>query len=106
MLTDVNPDPSIVEVQLVATTGRTEYLTGKPADVWAYRDGARTDATPTIPGPLLRARQGDRVVVHFRNELPTATTVHWHGLRLSSPSDGTTAASQTIESSSAATASS
>ena len=32
--------------------------------------------------PLLQANQGNLIIVHFRNELPVATTIHWHGLRL------------------------
>ena len=88
-LTDLNPDPSIVEVELVATTATHTYLPGKPADVWAFRDGAVAGSVPTIPGPLLEAKLGDRVIVHFKNELPEETTVHWHGLRVPNASDGT-----------------
>jgi FtsP/CotA-like multicopper oxidase with cupredoxin domain len=86
---DTNPDPRIVEVELVATTATHEYLPGKLADVWAFRDGARAGAKATIPGPLLEANVGDTVIVHFRNELPDHTTIHWHGLRVANASDGT-----------------
>jgi FtsP/CotA-like multicopper oxidase with cupredoxin domain len=91
-LTDVNPDPSIIEVQLVAGVATAEYLRGKPTEVWAYRDGALPSAGATVPGPVLRAKAGDEVIVHFRNELPAdETTIHWHGLRLPPQSDGTPA---------------
>ena len=86
---DTNPDPNIVEVELVAEPATHEYLTGKPADVWAFRDAARAGAKATIPGPLLEAKLGDRVIVHFRNEVPEDTTVHWHGLRVPNAADGT-----------------
>jgi len=88
-LTDTNPDPRIVEVELVATTATHEYLPGKPADVMAFKDGARTGAAPSIPGPLLEANLGDTVIVHFRNELSHATTIHWHGIRVPNAADGT-----------------
>jgi FtsP/CotA-like multicopper oxidase with cupredoxin domain len=88
-LTDTNADPNIVEVELVASVATHEYLPGKPADVWAFRDGARANAKPSIPGPLLEAKLGDTVIVHFRNELPEETTIHWHGLRVPNASDGT-----------------
>lgn len=88
-LTDTNPDPNIVEVELVAVTATHEYLAGKPADVWAFRDGAKARSKPSIPGPLLEAKLGDKVIVHFRNELPEETTIHWHGLRVPNASDGT-----------------
>jgi FtsP/CotA-like multicopper oxidase with cupredoxin domain len=89
VLTDVNPDPNIVEVELVAAPATVEYLPGKPADVWAFRDGARPGSTGSVPGPLLEAKLGDTVIVHFRNELPEETTIHWHGLRVPNAADGT-----------------
>jgi FtsP/CotA-like multicopper oxidase with cupredoxin domain len=89
VLTDINPAPGVVEVELVAEVTTHEYLPGKLADVWAFRDGARAGAKATIPGPLLEAKLGDRVIVHFRNELPAETTIHWHGLRVPSAADGT-----------------
>ncbi len=88
-LTDINPDPDIVEVELVAGLSSVEYLAGKPSEVWAYRDGALPDAQGTVPGPMLRAKVGDQIVVHFRNELAEDTTIHWHGMRLPPEMDGT-----------------
>jgi len=38
---------------------------------------------------MLRAKAGDQVIVHFRNELAEETTIHWHGLRLPPEADGT-----------------
>jgi FtsP/CotA-like multicopper oxidase with cupredoxin domain len=95
-LTDTNPDPNIVEVQLVAGVTTHEYLPGKLADVWAFRDGAKAGSKGTIPGPLLEAKLGDRVIVHFKNELPEETTIHWHGLRVPNASDGTPIAQMAV----------
>jgi FtsP/CotA-like multicopper oxidase with cupredoxin domain len=89
VLTDLNPDPNIVEVRLVAGISTTEYLAGKQTEVWAYRDGAIAGSRGTVPGPMLKAKVGDQVIVHFKNELPDIeTTVHWHGLRLPAEFDG------------------
>lgn len=88
-LTDRNPDPGIVEVDLIAGIAEHTYLAGKPTEVWAFRDGADPDAVGTVPGPLLEAKLGDRVIVHFKNDLPEETTIHWHGLRVPNASDGT-----------------
>lgn len=96
VLVDTNPAPGIVEVQLVAEVAHVEYLPGKPAEVWAFRDAGRTGAKATVPGPMLDAQLGDRVIVHFRNDLPVATTIHWHGLRVANPSDGTTLSQRPI----------
>lgn len=89
VLTDVNPDPNIVEVELVASPATHVYLADKPADVWAFRDGAIAGSTGSVPGPMLEAKLGDQVIVHFTNELPEETTIHWHGLRVPNASDGT-----------------
>lgn len=93
---DTNADPNIVEVELVAEQATHEYLPGKLADVWAFRDGARAGSKATIPGPLLEAKLGDHVIVHFRNDLPEETTVHFHGLRVPNASDGTPIAQMTV----------
>jgi FtsP/CotA-like multicopper oxidase with cupredoxin domain len=95
-LTDTNPDPNVVEVELVAAVGTHEYLPAKLADVWAFRDGARASSKPTIPGPLLEANVGNTVIVHFRNELPEETTIHWHGLRVPNAADGTPVAQMAV----------
>jgi FtsP/CotA-like multicopper oxidase with cupredoxin domain len=97
VLTDTNPAPDVFEAQLVAAPASTEYLAGKRADVWAYRDGARAGARATIPGPLIDVKRGDKVIIHLRNELPDATTIHWHGIRVPAAADGTTASQMAIE---------
>jgi FtsP/CotA-like multicopper oxidase with cupredoxin domain len=80
----------VVEVELVAGLATTEYLADKSSEVWAYRDGSQPDAMGSVPGPVLRAKQGDEIIVHFTNELPAdETTIHWHGLRLPAAQDGT-----------------
>lgn len=86
---DVNPDPDVVEINLAATVARVEYLPGVITDVLAYRDASVPGSVGTVPGPLIDAKQGDRLIVHFENEMPTQfTTVHWHGLRLPAQMDG------------------
>lgn len=43
----------------------------------------------TVPGPVLRWRQGDTVVVNVTNTLRHEdTSIHWHGIRLPSDMDG------------------
>lgn len=88
VLTDINPDPAITEVKLVAAPAQKEYLAGKVADVWAYRDGAVAGSVGTVPGPMLQVSEGDQVIVHFQNDLPVPTTIHWHGLRVPNAHDG------------------
>jgi len=77
---DKNPDPKIVEVDLAARVADVAVAPGKIVHAWTY-DGS-------LPGPLIRARVGDRIVVHFKNELPESTTIHWHGMRIPIEMDG------------------
>lgn len=88
-LTDTNPDPDIVEVELAAASGTARYIPDGNAKVWGYRDAADPDSKVTVPGPRLELRHDQQVIVHFTNELPEATTIHWHGLRVPNRSDGT-----------------
>ena len=77
---DRNPDPSIVEIDLTARLADVEVAPGKIVKAWTYDGG--------IPGPLIRAHVGDRVIVHFTNDLPQPTTIHWHGVRVPIEMDG------------------
>jgi FtsP/CotA-like multicopper oxidase with cupredoxin domain len=43
----------------------------------------------TVPGPLIKAKKGDALAITVKNELPQATVVHWHGIRLPASMDGT-----------------
>ena len=95
VLVDQNPDPSIVEVSLIAEPGTIEYLPGKTAEVWTFRDATATKGT--IPGPMLEAKLGDRVIVHFENRLPDHTTIHWHGLRVPNAADGSPISQRMID---------
>ena len=47
-----------------------------------------------VPGPLIRVQPGDRIRVRVKNDLPNATTVHWHGLVLPIEQDGVPEISQ------------
>lgn len=40
------------------------------------------------PGPLIEVYEGDTVDILFYNQLPEATTVHWHGLPVPPDQDG------------------
>ena len=52
----------------------------KSTDVWAYGQ--------SVPGPVLRVRQGERLKVRFFNDLPLPSTIHWHGIRIANAMDG------------------
>jgi FtsP/CotA-like multicopper oxidase with cupredoxin domain len=83
---DRNPDPKVVEIDLTARLAEVEIEPGKRVQAWTY-DGL-------LPGPLIRTRVGDRLIVHFRNELVESTTIHWHGVRVPIEMDGVPEISQ------------
>lgn len=41
-----------------------------------------------VPGPRIRVTEGDRVRINVENNLPEATSVHWHGMILPNEMDG------------------
>jgi len=72
--------PRTVEVTLTAAPARLSLVPGSQTDVFAYNG--------QVPGPTLEAFEGDTVVVHFINQLPEPTSVHWHGLHIPFDMDG------------------
>jgi FtsP/CotA-like multicopper oxidase with cupredoxin domain len=70
------------EIRLVAGSARVPLLGpgGPDTDAWAYGG--------SVPGPLLRFRQGETVRIAVENNLAEETTVHWHGVRVPNAMDG------------------
>src|SRR5262249_7130422 len=77
---NLSPAPQTVEVNLTAAPAALSLLPGTTTPGYAYNG--------RVPGPTLEVREGDRVIVHFQNNLPEPTTVHWHGIHLPSEMDG------------------
>jgi len=86
---DESADPNVVEIHLEAAETTKQFPgASAPTPVWAYNG--------TIPGPVIDAKIGDTVIVHFKNSLPEGTTIHWHGVRVPAPMDGTPATQSEI----------
>ena len=86
---DVNRDPRVVEVQLEAKEASVELVPGTTTKVWSYNG--------MVPGPLIVANLGDQVIVHLRNRLPQAVTIHWHGVEVPAVMDGSNISQPPIE---------
>ncbi|MCI3951975.1 MAG: copper oxidase [Burkholderiales bacterium] len=69
-------------VTLTAGVSRQRLISDAYPDteVWTY--------DRTVPGPLLRIKQGGTLQVAVDNRLPSETTVHWHGMRVPNAMDG------------------
>lgn len=77
---DGDPAADVVEVELTAAPTSFSFQGISLRGMLAYNG--------QIPGPLIEAKVGDTIVVHFKNELEEPTTIHWHGLRISDEMDG------------------
>ena len=54
-------------------------------------DGKKATATAingTVPGPLVRLKEGEDVLLRVTNKLDESTSIHWHGLILPFQMDG------------------
>ncbi len=84
-----------LEIALEAVTAQRAILSGQLTDVYMYT-GQVLQGDPTrvqnIPGsylgPIIRARTGEHVRLHFSNNLPQQTIVHWHGVHVPDTEDG------------------
>jgi FtsP/CotA-like multicopper oxidase with cupredoxin domain len=71
-------------------TGKTINLTAKEAvnqfdskhkfTVWTFNG--------SVPGPIIKVKQGEKVTIHLKNELPKPVTIHWHGFPVPNSQDG------------------
>jgi len=47
-----------------------------------------TTVNQTLPGPVLRWKEGETVTLNVTNHLPQSSSIHWHGIILPSNMDG------------------
>jgi len=73
-------DGEVKEFQLSVDEVMWDYGDGTPIYSWGYN--------AQLPGPAFRVTEGDRIRVVVTNNLPEATTVHWHGVDLEWEADG------------------
>ncbi len=87
---DLNPDPDILEVELVAEQLAVDLASsGLIANAYTING--------SIPGPQLRVKVGDMVIVHFTNLLPEPISIHFHGIEVDNANDGTTVTQNPVE---------
>ncbi|OWJ97636.1 copper oxidase [Pseudomonas sp. A46] len=83
-------------VWAVTSPGQPTVLSGSEFDLFIgetpvnFTGAARTAMTinGTLPGPILRWREGDTVTLRVRNRLSEDTSIHWHGIILPANMDG------------------
>ncbi|MGH3452600.1 MAG: multicopper oxidase domain-containing protein, partial [Haloechinothrix sp.] len=73
-------EPRVRAFTLTASEFDWDIQPGTTVRAWGYNQ--------QVPGPELRVRAGDLVRITLQNELPVATTIHWHGVHLPPAMDG------------------
>lgn len=89
---DFKPD---LEFELNAVAGEIRVLPGNATRLWRFTGRVlRGDpqALAFLDGsghiPVIRARRGQKLRIHFTNQLPEDSIVHWHGLHIVQRMDG------------------
>ncbi len=80
----------LLEYETLADGTKYFELTSMLAD-WEVEPGRIVEAytyNGTVPAPEIHVEVGDRVQILLKNELPTPTTIHWHGIRVPNAMDG------------------
>ncbi|QMU28738.1 multicopper oxidase family protein [Adhaeribacter radiodurans] len=66
---------------LTASEFEWQVSTEKTIKAWGFNQ--------QLPGPTLKARKGEELIVKVTNNLEQPTFIHWHGIRLPASMDGT-----------------
>jgi FtsP/CotA-like multicopper oxidase with cupredoxin domain len=84
-----------VELSLTATPSEVQILSGKPTTVWRYtgqvikgNPGNLVNLEESYLGPIIRVQRHQKVRIHFKNNLPARSIIHWHGLHVPASMDG------------------
>lgn len=83
-------------VWAVTSPGLPSVLTGNEFDLFIGETPVNITGSPrtamtingTLPGPLLRWREGETVTLRVKNRLDQDTSIHWHGIILPANMDG------------------
>ncbi len=87
MLLKPKVENGIPVYDITAKVVQWEVSPGRTIEAWTYNG--------TVPGPEIRVKQGQRVQVRIKNDLPESTSIHWHGLEFAdNKQDGVTFVTQ------------
>jgi FtsP/CotA-like multicopper oxidase with cupredoxin domain len=80
---EAQPDAGrrVISIALEASEVEWTIAAGTTIQAWAFNG--------QVPGPVIEGRVGDVLDITLTNRLPEPTAIHWHGLRVPAPMDGT-----------------
>ena len=79
---------SLVREGTLAARERVELVIDRTPFGFGGRRAAATTINGSIPGPLLRFREGEHASIRVTNRLREDTSIHWHGLLVPNAMDG------------------
>lgn len=68
------------EFDIVAQEASHQLNSEVTVDAWTYNG--------SVPGSQIRVKEGEKVKINLRNQLPDPVTIHWHGIPLQNEMDG------------------
>ena len=77
-------DPDVLD----GSAGPIDLAIGRTEIGVDGKGGAAITINGTVPGPLIRFREGDEAVINVTNTLDEDTSIHWHGIILPNGMDG------------------
>lgn len=90
----VLPEPNL-EFLIRSVPGEVKILEGPATQVWRYEGELIQGAAENIQaiadtylGPILHARKGQQVRIHYENLIPQESIIHWHGMHVPESADG------------------
>ena len=91
---DLQIEPDI-EITLKAIRDEVDLFEGAPTRVWRYQGEVikgPEDTLKALPnsylGPIITVNKGQNIRIHFINQLPEPSIIHWHGLHVPVEADG------------------
>ncbi len=81
-MTPIGRQPSTLSGNLI------DLVIGEQSFVLDGQTGTAMTINGTIPGPLIRLKEGQEVTLRVTNQLAESTSIHWHGILLPPKMDG------------------
>ena len=88
--------PVCAATNTLVSPGSQTSLSGEVIDLTVSEQSVRLDGrigramaiNGTIPGPIIRLKEGQQATLRVTNRLEESTSIHWHGILLPPPVDG------------------
>lgn len=87
-----NPE---TDIELTAAPSELQLFSGNKTNVYTYQSKllkgeqhALEKLAGSYLGPIIRVKQGQKIRIRFKNQLPRESVIHWHGLHIPPEMDG------------------